>query len=342
MDKVRDEPLKENPRMTEHVKNRVLVTGAAGFIGSHLCETLINNGSKVVGLIGPTCDTRWIENLDMTLIRGDLADKISLMRAVRGINLVYHLAGIVGGSKCEKIFKTNYEGTKNLVDACLENGANIDRFLFVSSHAVMGPTQKDKLYNEDMECQPVSDYGKSKLMAEQYLQSINGRLPHTIVRLPIVFGPRSFRGFFSVYKLLKKRLHFNFGKGESNVGYILDMVDGMIDASQSQNAIGKAYFLGDKKTYSLNEMFDAIQKAVGKKAVKIKVPYFIAYLFAASSELYAKMNGSQVLLYRKDFKYPFWRMDVSKAEKDFGFKTKIPFEEGLKITADWYKENGFL
>jgi len=325
-----------------HNGNRVLVTGAAGFIGSHLCETLIKNGSEVVGLIGPECDTRWIEHLDMTLIRGDLTDKKSLLKALPGINRVYHLAGKLGGSKSEKIFKTNYEGTKNLVDVCLENGAKVDRFLFVSSHAVMGPTPKDKLYNEEMECRPVSDYGKSKLMAEQYLQAINGQLPHTIVRMPIVFGPRSLKGLFSVYQLLGKRLNFNIKKGESNVGFVQDMVDAIIEASQSQETVGKAYFIGDKTIYSLNEIFAAIQKTVGKKSVKIKVPYFIAYLFAASCELHAKMNGGQALLFRKDFKYPFWRMDVSKAEKDFGFKTRVPLEKGLKITADWYRENGFL
>ncbi|MEE8377775.1 MAG: hypothetical protein V3R45_05345, partial [Candidatus Aminicenantaceae bacterium] len=93
---------------------------------------------------------------------------------------------------------------------------------------------------------------------------------------------------------------------------------------------------------SLNEMFEAIQKVLGKKAIKITIPYFIAYIFAAFSELYAKISGGQVQLFRKDFKYPFWRMDVSKAEKDFGFKTKFPLEEGLRITAEWYKKNGFL
>ncbi len=328
--------------MNVQSNNRILVTGAAGFVGSHLCETLIKNGCEIVGLIGPTCDTQWIKNLDMTFIRGDITDKKSLLKAVCGVNRVYHLAGMLGSANSDAIFKNNYEGTKNLVDACLENGTKFDRFLFVSSHAVMGPTPKDKLYNEDMECHPVSDYGRSKLLAEQYLQSTNGQLPHTIVRLPIVFGPRSFRGFFSVYQLLEKRLHFNFGKGESNVGFVQDMVDGMIDASQSQKTIGKAYFIGDKKTYSLNEMFEAIQKTIGKKTIKITTPYFVAYIFAAFSELYAKMSGGQVLLFRKDFKYPFWRMDVSKAEKDFGFKTKVPLEEGLKITADWYKKNGFL
>ena len=278
----------------------------------------------------------------MNLAHGDLADKQSLREAVRGVNRVYHLAGMVGNPKSDVIFKVNYEGTKNLVEACLENGTKLDRFLFVSSHAVMGPTPKDRLYNEDMECHPVSDYGRSKLMAEQYLESVNGHLPHTIVRLPIVFGPRSFKGFFSVYKLLRKRLHFNFRKGESNVGYVQDMVDGLITASQSHNTVGKVYFIGDKTIYSLNDVFEAIRKIMGIRAVKIKVPYFIAYLFAAASELYARMNGGQALLFRKDFKYPFWRMDVSRAERDFGFKTKIPLEEGLKITADWYRDNGFL
>ncbi|MGD2245126.1 MAG: NAD-dependent epimerase/dehydratase family protein, partial [Candidatus Aminicenantes bacterium] len=275
-------------------------------------------------------------------LKGDLSDKSSLLNAVEGVRYVYHLAAILGSSETNLIFRVNHEGTRNLVNICLENCDRFERFLFVSSHAVMGPTSGNRIFNEEDDCHPVSDYGKSKLLAEEYLRSVNGQIPYTIVRLPVVYGPRSLKGFYSAFKLLKNRVHIDFRKGESNVGFVCDMVEGIIAASTSSKTLGKTYFLGEKRTYSMKELFEAVQKAVGKKALKIKIPYFVAYLFAYLSEWYAGINGGHVLLFRHDIKYPHWRMDVSKAEGDFGFETKTPFDEGIRITADWYRENGYL
>ncbi|NIO49756.1 MAG: NAD-dependent epimerase/dehydratase family protein [Candidatus Aminicenantes bacterium] len=173
-------------------KTKVLVTGVGGFIGSHLAESLIKRGYEIVGLLAPEEDSPWIRNLDATFIYGDITDKDSLNKTVEGITYIYHLAALLGGSHCEKIYQTNFEGTKNLVNVCLELGIKLKRFLFVSSVAAMGPARKKEIFDEGVLRKPISDYGRSKLLAEQFLSSIKTRLPITIVRLPLVYGPRTF------------------------------------------------------------------------------------------------------------------------------------------------------
>lgn len=125
-------------------KTKVMVTGVGGFIGSHLAEALIKKGYEVVGLLAPEEDSPWIKNLDATFIYGDITDKDSLYKAVEGITYIYHLASLLGGTQGGMIYQTNFEGTKNLVDVCLDLGIKPKRFLFTSSMAAIGPAQKKR------------------------------------------------------------------------------------------------------------------------------------------------------------------------------------------------------
>jgi nucleoside-diphosphate-sugar epimerase len=327
-------------------KTKVMVTGVGGFIGSHLAEALIKKGYEVVGLLAPEEDSPWIKNIDAAFIYGDITDKGSLYKAVEGITYIYHLASLLGGSQGEKIYQTNFEGTKNLVDVCLDLGIKLKRFLFVSSVAAMGPAQEKEIFDEEVRCKPVSDYGRSKLLAEQSLNSIKTRLPITIVRLPLVYGPRTFWGLFYLYKAINKGIRIDIGQAETNVGFVTDIVNGMILASESPIAAGKTYHLGEDKTYSLNELMNIIEKALGKKRGRLKIPYSLLNLTALLFELYAKITGTKPVIQKQVitdyFKYRYWRMDMSKAKREFGFKAKVPFETGAKITADWYKKEGFI
>ena len=327
-------------------KTKVLVTGVGGFIGSHLAESLIKKGYEVVGLLAPEEDSPWIKNLDATFIYGDITDKDSLYKALEGITYIYHLAALLGGSHCEKIYQTNFEGTKNLVDVCLNLGIKIKRFLFVSSVVAMGPAQKKEIFDEEVRCKPVSDYGRSKLLAEQFLSSIKTRLPITIVRLPLVYGPRNFWGLFYLYKIINKGIRIDIGQAETNVGFVADIVSGMISASESPVAAGKTYHLGEDKIYSTNEVINIIERALGRKTVGLKIPYSLLNLTALLFELYAKITGTKPVIRRQAitdyYKYRYWRVNMSKAKREFGFEVKVPFEAGAKITADWYKKEGFI
>lgn len=325
-------------------KPKVLVTGAAGFIGSHLVEALTEREYDVVGLITETDNPRWIKNLEAAYVFGDITDKSSLYKAVSGARYVYHLAALLGNPNPENYYRINCEGTKNLVNACLDSGTELKRFLFTSSTGVMGPSGEEKLH-EESPCNPVNGYSHSKLLAEKFLDSQKERLPFTVVRLPLVYGPRSVGGLFPLFKMFNKRIRLNIRTTEINLGFVQDIVNGMILAAESPVTLGKTYLLGEDKVYTSNEICDTIEKALEKKTIKFKLPFPVLNFIAHILEIYAKLNGKRALIQRRNLNNlakNHWRIDVSKAEKEFGFKAEIPFETGAKITADWYKREGFI
>ncbi len=324
----------------------MLITGAAGFIGSHLAEALIQKGKKVVCLLEPAEEGCWIRNLDADFVYGDITHKNSIYKALEGVTYIYHLAALLGGPDSQKIYQINYVGMKNLVEACLSLRIKIKRFLFTSSITAMGPTGNATVFDETVQCNPVSDYGKSKLLAEQFLLTFKGHLPTTIVRLPIVYGPRTFAGLYYFYKIINKGFQIDFGTAETNVGFVGDIVEGIISAAESPRTIGKIYHLGEDKIYTSREICNAIEKSLGKKTVRLKIPYPALCLVASIFELNAKRTGKKPFMTRRiieDYlKHRFWRIDMSKAKREFGYETKTPFAEGAKITADWYKKEGFI
>ena len=119
---------------------KVLVTGGTGFIGSHLVEELVKRNYQVICLVQPNDDMYWIKSLDIQTVVGDITKKESLYESVKGCSIIFHLAALLGSRDPEKLYRINYIGTKNLIDVCVEMKMNLDRLLFVSSVAAMGPT----------------------------------------------------------------------------------------------------------------------------------------------------------------------------------------------------------
>ena len=325
-------------------RDKVLVTGAAGFIGSHLVEALIKKDYDVIGLITENDDTRWIKNSEAVFIVGDITDQSSLYQAISDVSYIYHLAAVLGDPKHENYYRINCDGTKNLVKVCFDSRLKLKRFLFSSSIAVMGPSGEKNL-NEESPCNPVNDYSQSKLLAEKFLDSNKDHLPITVVRLPLVYGPRSFGGLFPLFKIFNKGIRFNFPSAEINLGFVKDIVNGMILAAESPASLGKTYLLGENKIYTSNMIFDLIEKALKKKTIKFKIPFSLLKFIFQILELYAKINGKPALIRSRNlnnYAKKRWRIDVSRAEREFGFKTEVSFEQGAKITADWYREEGFF
>jgi nucleoside-diphosphate-sugar epimerase len=331
---------------TSKQKEKVLVTGAGGFIGSHLVEALLKKGHEVACLLRPGEDPRWIKDLGVTFYHGDLTRKETLHEPVRGATYVYHLAARMGGwDKPEYVYQVNFEGTRNLMEACRESDLALKRFLFVSSVAVSGPTGRTRIFNEKTPPDPQSPYGKSKLMAENHVRDNGKAMPVTIVRLPLVYGPRSLKGLYIFFKIANAGFQLRSGSRQSNLGFVTDIVNGILLFAESPFSAGETYILGEDRFFSPSEIYAFISKALGKKTVKIRIPYFLIYSAAFLNEKLADIRKIRPAIRRdslSSYVHSDWRFSSRKAVEDLHYKTEYPLERGIQITADWYRENGFL
>ncbi|MBU4306922.1 MAG: NAD-dependent epimerase/dehydratase family protein [Candidatus Aminicenantes bacterium] len=325
-------------------EKRALVTGAGGFIGSHVVEQLVDRGYEVVCLMKYGENPRWIRDLPVRLVEGDLLDHDSLRRATAGVPLVIHLAGRLGGwANAAMIDEVNISGTRSLFEAFRDYGRNQRRFLFVSSLAAVGGTPPAGIYDESHEAAPISDYGWSKLRAERYL--LDQDIPATVVRLPLVYGPRGFRGMYPLFKLAARGLQLSIGKTSSIVGFVEDIARGIIQAAENATAAGEVYFLGEDRIYNSKEICAAVGAAGGRRTVKIHVPYPLLYSSAFLMEMTAKLSKKNPLLWRRtltEYLHRHYRFSTNKARRDFGFANRVPLAAGVRLTADWYRRHGHL
>lgn len=333
------------PRTILRAKD-ILVTGAAGFIGSHLVSELLRRGNRVVCLARPNEDIAAIRDLDCRIVYGDLLDKTSLGEAVRGAEYIFHLAAVMGGVSEETLFQVNFAGTRNLIEACREQGLQLERFLFTSSATVMGPSGENELLDENSPCRPLSAYGRSKLAAEEYLASQKSILPYTITRLPVVYGPGSDGGLYIFFKLLSKGLQLNVGALEATVCFVWDVVQGMIAAAESSKSCGEIYILGEEKPYNLKQIYQMISSILRQRSVTLPVPYFVLHFLSFFIEMYAKLKKSVPVMTREELamylKHHYWKYNTAKASRDFSFQNRYSFEKGARITIAWYRQNGFM
>ena len=324
---------------------KILVTGGTGFIGSHLCEALIQRGHHVTILVRPDDDTGWVDALPLGRAMGDITDKGSLVAAVNDVDCVFHLAAILGAPDPQIYYRVNGDGTRNLAQACLESPRPPKRFLLASSIAAMGPSGKHRTYNEEAPCLPLSDYGKSKWQSEQELHRLDGRLPWTIVRLPLVFGPRSKGGFFPLMRVVNKGIKLRLGDGQNNVAYVADIVEGMIAAIESDHTIGQTYLLGESPPYTWKEIMDVMAKSMNRRAISIWLPFQLLYLVGAISMAIGWLRRRRPFLHLRNVAYlrhRYWRVDTLKAERDFGYITRHRLADALTLTARWYADQGLL
>jgi dihydroflavonol-4-reductase len=323
-----------------------LVTGANGFVGSHLVEGLLDKGYQVRCLVRKTSNLRWLSGLNVEYVYGDVAEKISLKEAVKDVDLVFHAAGLTKAKTREEYFKANAEGTKNLVEACLEENPKLQRFVYIGSQAAVGPGDDEHPLNETAPCRPVTYYGESKLEGEKIVLRYASQIPLTIIRPPAVYGPRDtdMLGFF---KVANKGFRIAFGRGESFVSlvYVKDLVDGIILASENLKAIEQIYFIADDKIYSWSDAFKIIAKVLNKKTIPLRIPKTLVFFLAFLPENFSRLCGGTTAFNTqkaKEITEKYWGLDVSKAKTELGFAPKYSLDKGAEETVRWYKERGWL
>jgi dihydroflavonol-4-reductase len=324
-----------------------LVTGGNGFIGSHLVEALLKRGYRVRCLVRKSSNLQWLRGVQVEYGYGDITVTSSLPDALNGVNYIYHLAGVVEASDSETFYEVNVRGTENLLRVCVEGSHDLKRFVLASSQSAAGPCEDATCMDESDIPHPISPYGKSNLEAEGVVLSYTDRVPATIIRPPAVYGPRDtmILPYFKMVKMgIKPLLGLTHRKYISLV-YVCDLVRGFIQAAESENTIGEIYFLGDEKVFSRAEVLDGIAEALSVRAVRIHVPDIIAYILVKLSPIIKSVVPSSATLSSgkaAELVQKYWLCDVSKARRDFGFESRVGLKEGLKMTADWYKKQGWL
>jgi len=215
-----------------------VVTGANGFVGSHLIDNLLNKGWKVRCIVRKSSNLKWLDKKNIEIYDCGLFDKDGLRKALKDANYIFHVAGVVKSKTKEGYFTGNVETTRNLLDVALENTSSIKKFLVVSSQTVTGPSTKDKPVDEKSVCNPITTYGRSKLEEENLVLTYKDKLPITICRAPAVYGERDTE-IFIYFQTFNKGLTttIGFNKKELSLIHAIDLVEGFYLAAISEKGI---------------------------------------------------------------------------------------------------------
>lgn len=319
-----------------------VVTGANGFVGSHLVDLLLAKGIEVRCIVRKSSNLRWLEGKDVKIYDCGLFDKEGLSSAMKDANYVYHVAGVVKSKSKEGYFKGNVETTKNLLEAALENKDKLKRFLVVSSLTVCGPAVDEKPVDETTPYNPITTYGRSKVEEEKVALSYKDKIPVTICRAPAVYGERDTEIFIYFQNFAKGiTTTIGFDKKILSLIHAIDLVNGFFLAANSDKAEGEIYFISSEDFYNWEQINKITGKILNRKVIRIKVPHSVVYLLAAIAQFFSIFSSKAATLNlekAKDLTQHAWICDTSKAMKDFGYKQNISIEEGIKRTCEWYKK----
>jgi len=319
---------------------KALVTGATGFIGSHLTDALVKKGFTVTCLVRETSNLKYIEDLNVRLVRGDCTRMESLHDAVAGVDYIFHLAGLTKACSEADFFDANVKGTENVLQAALKKNTGIKRFVYMSSLAAVGPSRNGIPLKEDCDAAPVSLYGKSKLEGEQLVLKHRQDIPVAVVRPPAVYGPRD-KDLLVFFKMVKAGFAPLWGACRYSFIFIEDLINGILLSALDENAGGEIFFMSDGVVYSSDDVIDAIAEAVQTTPIKLKIPRFVMSFAGLISERSGKssiVNADKI----RELKHINWVCDASKAAERLKFEPRVKIKEGARWTADWYRIHQWL
>jgi len=336
---------------------RVLVTGANGFIGSHLVRALVARGDDVTCLVRRTSRVDRLQPLRARLVYSDVTDPDSLPAAVAGSQLVYHLAGCNQAFRVDQFYRVNQQGARNMLRACAAQSTP-PVVLWVSSLAAAGPAPHGRLRTEADPPVQVSHYGRSKRAGEQAAEEFADRIPITIVRPPLVFGEADHQSLAIFRPVARVGVHVvpGLGRDRFSLIHVADLVHLLILAAEWGTRLKPAgsdgpsspgyYFAACAEHPTYAELGRMIGTALGRRRVLVLfTPPVATWLTAAAAE--ALSRGS-----RRPFSFNFdkarearagsWLCSPQRAIDELGFSIAAPLADRLRQTAQWYRENGWL
>lgn len=325
----------------------VLVTGATGFVGSHVAEALARRGDTVRALARPGADTALLEKAGIAIVRGDLAEPASLPAALAGVDVVAHCAAKVGDwGPVDDYRKVNVEGLRALLDAAL--GRPLHRFVLVSS---LGVYEARHHHGTD-ETEPLPDshidgYTQSKVEAERLALQYHRKqqVPVTILRPGFVYGPRDRTVLPRLAARLKERsvIYIARGRFALNTTYVGNIADAVLLAIDSPNAIGEVFNITDGEFVSKRRFFETVADGLGLPRPRSfpPVPVWLARMLANAREAKFRRENRPTppRITQAQLKFAGLNLDfsIAKARTRLGYTPRVLFDEGMKMALDWQR-----
>jgi nucleoside-diphosphate-sugar epimerase len=326
----------------------ILLTGGSGFLGSHVAEQLSQAGRSVRALVRKSSDTSFLRSLPgVELAYGGVEDRASVLEAAKGVTGIVHAAGLVKARSADEFMHVNRGGTENLLEGALQNRDTLKRFVLISSLAALRPSDMSGgAIPEDCEPRPVTSYGRSKLAAERAALSKKDQIPLTIVRPPAIYGPRD-REILAFFKSIKLGVLPLLGSSQNRLSMIYgaDCGAACIAALDADTPSGSAYHIDDGAVHTMEELIMLTENAMAQRArLRLQLPRKLVETAALGSELFGRVSGRAVMFTRDKCNELFeqWVCDGARARRELGWAPKVSFEEGIRLTAEWYRKAGWL
>jgi len=287
-----------------------------------------------------------VKDSHVEFVVGNCQDKTSLKQGVKDVDQVFHLAGVTTAVKEKTFFEVNALGTENLVQACIGNNTCLKKFIYLSSQAAAGPCLSSGRKKESDPCEPVSPYGKSKLLGEQLALSHSHELPLLILRPCAVYGPRD-KGFYALFKCLSKRIKPCLSDRDQHISmcYVQDLVRAILLAAETPAESGEIFFLSDGQDYRIQEIGDIFAQAMEISALQLLLPKQMLFGMAFFAKWFSRASGKPCIMSRgkvEEMIQKNWMCDITKARTLLGFDPRISLARGAKLTVAWYKKENWL
>jgi len=321
---------------------RALVTGADGFIGSHLVDRLLQDGHDVRCLVKPGEPERNLGG-QQNKILCDIMNPDGLRLATRDCDIVYHLAARTDlDGKTVDDYAVNTKGTQNVLRAAEDGGCG--KFVFVSSMLAVAVTGKTQAIDESFVEENTTAYGRSKRVAENLVTE--SPMPWVIIRPTLVFGPRERSTMMGFFKAIKSRRFLLIGSRNvvQSFVYVRNLVDAIYEASLSASAVNHTFFINDSRPYTLEEFASAAATALNTRVRDYKLPLAVATLVGRACYLLETLSGKPMPLPSRRVRTltTNYVYSIARAQATFDYKPRHDLSSSVRETAEWYEEHALL
>lgn len=323
----------------------LLVTGATGFVGSHVVEAAASFGFQMRALVRRPSAAEKLEKAGFECVLGSLEDAHKLAEAVDGVTAVLHLAAVTKARTPQEYERANVAGTQAVIDAMLSAAPTPSRLIYLSSLAAVGPPVDGRPVTRTDTPRPLTTYGRTKLAGEKVCETASDRIQTVILRAPAVYGPRD-RDVYEFFRMADRGIVPlpRTATGRLQMVHARDLARALLLAATSSAANG-VYHVAEARSYGWEEMAHMVGAAVGRKVRVLRIPGPVIVAAAMTTETIAGLVGKSTIFNREkadELLVPGWLCETELARRDFGFEAHIPLQQGFNETANWYKMNGWL